>query len=145
MSVVVRRQEERLSSAIRLKGNGRREGGLSGTSVGKVKVKSKKSSNSLLFPVMKKKSCFNFQSPLSGPSGFNFSIFPIPDVLGLKATAFSAACMKRSGVTLAHCPVRAAVCLPLVPRPLPRRFGLGPDLRLLLSGFGAAETVSTVP
>ena len=104
----MRRREERLSSAFRNKGNGQWEGGLSRTSVGKVKVKSKKSSNSLLFPVLKKKSCFNFQSPLSGPSGFNFSILPIPDVLGLKASAISAACMKRSGVTLAHCPVRAA-------------------------------------
>ena len=64
----MRRQEERLSNAFRNKGNGRREGGLSRMSVGKVKVKSKKSSNSLLFPVVKKKSCFNFQSPLTGPT-----------------------------------------------------------------------------
>ena len=58
MSVVVWRREERLSSAFRNKGSRRWEGGLSRTSVGKVKVKSKKSSNSLLFPVTKKKSCF---------------------------------------------------------------------------------------
>ena len=53
MNVVLwmRRQEERLSNAFRNKGNGRWEGGLSRTSVGKVKVKSKKSSNSLLFPL----------------------------------------------------------------------------------------------
>ena len=100
MNVVLwmRRQEERLSNAFRNKCSGRWEGGLSRTSVGKVKVKSKKSSNSLLFPVMKKKSCFNFQSPLSGPTDFNFSILPIPDVFGLKATAFSAACKERSDV-----------------------------------------------
>ena len=54
----MRRREERLSSAFHNKGNGRWEGGLSRTSVGKVKVKSKKSSNSLLFPVMKKKVVF---------------------------------------------------------------------------------------
>ena len=120
MSVVVRRREERLSSAFRNKGNGRWEGGLSRTSVGKVKVKSKKSSNSLLFPVTKKKSCFNFQSPLSGPTDFNFSILPIPDVFGLKATAFSAAGKERSVVTLAHCPVRAASACS-GSSPLPRR------------------------
>ena len=78
MSVVVRRREERLSSAFRNKGDGRWEGGLSRTSVGKVKVKSKKSSNSLLFPVTKKKSCFNFQSLLSGPTDFNFFHPPDP-------------------------------------------------------------------
>ena len=137
MNVVVRRQEERLSSAIRLKGNGWWEGGLSRTSVGKVKVKTKKSSNSLLFPVMKKKSCFNFQSPLSGPSGFNFSILPIPDVLGLKATAFTAACMKRSVVDgfagLVEQPCSATVSRL-------SGFGLGPDVRPFQSGLGAAET-----
>ena len=60
MSVVfwMRRREELLSIALCNKGNRRREGGLSRTSVGKVMVKSKKSSNSLLFPVTKKKSCF---------------------------------------------------------------------------------------
>ena len=137
MNVVVRRQEERLSSAIRLKGNGRWEGGLSRTSVGKVKVKSKKSSNSLLFPVMKKKSCFNFQSPLSGPSGFNFSILPIPDVLSLKATAFSAACMKRSVVD-GFAGLVEQPCFATVSRL--SGFGVGPDLRLLQSGLGAAET-----
>ena len=93
---------------------------MGGTSVGKVKVKSKKSSNSLLFPVTKKKSCFNFQSPLSGPTDFNFSILPIPDVFGLKATAFSAAGKERSGFSLAHCPVRAASACS-GSSPLPRR------------------------
>ena len=146
----MRRREELLSIASCNKGNGRREGGLSRTSVGKVKVKSKKSSNSLRFPDMKKKSCFNFQSPFSGSTDFNFSILLVPALFNLKATAFSAACKERSDVDLSaglvEQPCSATVsrlCKVQSPAVLDATLtgcGMGPDLRLLRSGGGAAET-----
>ena len=103
---------------------------MSRTPAGKVKVKSKKSSNSLLFPDMRKKSCFNFHSPLSGSTDFNFSILPVPALSNLKATAFSAVCKERSDVD---------VSVGLVGQPC-AGCGMGPDMRLLRSGGGAAET-----
>ena len=106
MSVVfwMRRREELLSIAFRSKGNGRREGGLSRTSVGKVKVKLKKSSKSLLFPD-KKKSCFNFQSSSSGSTDFNSNlpvpVFKVLKVLkDLKGADLSAACSARNETEL---------------------------------------------
>ena len=126
----MRRRGERLSNAFRNKGNGPGEGGLSRTPAGKVKVKSKKSSNSLLFPDMRKKSCFNFHSPSSGSTDFNFCILPVPALSNLKATAFSAVCKERSDVD---------VSVGLVGQPC-AGCGMGPDMRLLRSGGGAAET-----
>ena len=74
-------------------------------------MKSKKSSNSLLFPVTKKKSCFNFQFPSSRSTDFNNSILPVPVLNDLKATVLPAACRVRSDATLAHCPVLVLVPL----------------------------------
>ena len=103
----MRRLGKRLSNAFRNRGNELWEGGVSRASVGKVKVKSKKSSNSLLFPD-KKKSCFIFQFPSSCSTDVNISILPVPVLNDLKATAFPAACTVRSDATLAHCLVRSA-------------------------------------
>ena len=116
----------------------------------KVKMKAKKSSNSLLFPDMKKKSCFNFQSPLSGSTDFNFSILPVPALSELKATAFSAACRERSDVDVSAglvgqpCAASASrLCRVQSHAVLDTTLtgcGMGQDLRLLRSGGGAAET-----
>ena len=93
-----------MSNALRNRGNGLREGvkvthGVSRVSVGKVRVKSKKSSNSLPVPV-KKKNCFNFELPSSGFTDFNISILPVPVLKDLKATDLSAACRVRSETEL---------------------------------------------
>ena len=114
----MRRLGERLSNAFRNRGIERWEGGVSRASVGKVKVKSKKRSNSLLI-LDKKKNCFNFEFLLSGST---------PVLNDLKAIAFPPACRERSDATLAHCPVRSASAC----------FGSSPCPRRHAGAFGSA-------
>ena len=89
MELWMRRRGERLSNAFCNKGNERWEGGVSRKSVGKVKVKSKKSSNSLLFPDKKQKSCFHFQTPFIRFHRFQFFCPPCPSFERFEGDCFS--------------------------------------------------------
>ena len=125
------------------------EGGLSRTSVGKGQGEVKEKFELSSLPGHEEEVLFFFflifNLLLSDSTDFNFFILRVPALSDLRATAFSAACRERSDVDVSAglvgqpCAATASrLCR--VQSPTLTGCGMGPDLRLLRSGGGAAET-----